>query len=291
MTISDRIRELRRKRGISQEELAEQLGISRQAVSKWESGQSMPDLDKIILLSDYFDVTTDYLLKGIQPTEPQAEKTSVNASVFAIAGTALNAIGLATSCGVWYEEQDAMALVIGLIFMAMGCMIFGIGMVCSAEHTRPTAKSMFWKINIWILYFLPLSMVYNILTGGLPAPYPLRFGPFFLFRIFFWLIYFAICLLTELYLWRSSHKSNACAATSDLSQSIQRDHKPRGNLRRGSWRDRCKSGETEGVVSHSQVCTEIQLIRKCYTLTPSVFDALRRIHLPPRGRLLLFSLQ
>ena len=208
MTISDRIRELRRKRGISQEELAEQLGISRQAVSKWESGQSMPDLDKIILLSDYFDVTTDYLLKGIQPTEPQAEKTSVNASVFAIAGTALNAIGLATSCGVWYEEQDAMALVIGLIFMAMGCMIFGIGMVCSAEHTRPTAKSMFWKINVWILVFQPLSMVYNILTGGLPAPYPLRFGPFFLFRIFFWLIYFAICLLTELYLWRSSHKSN-----------------------------------------------------------------------------------
>ena len=68
MTIYDRIRELRRKRGISQEELAEQLGISRQAVSKWESGQSMPDLDKIILLSDYFDVTTDYLLKGIQPT-------------------------------------------------------------------------------------------------------------------------------------------------------------------------------------------------------------------------------
>ena len=62
MTISDRIRELRRKRGISQEELAEQLSISRQAVSKWESGQSMPDLDKIILLSDYFDVTSDYLL-------------------------------------------------------------------------------------------------------------------------------------------------------------------------------------------------------------------------------------
>ena len=207
MTISDRIRELRRKRGISQEELAEQLGISRQAVSKWESGQSMPDLDKIILLSDYFDVTTDYLLKGIQPTEPQAEKTSVNASVFAIAGTALNAIGLATSCGVWYDEQDAMALVIGLIFMAMGCMIFGIGMICSAEHTRQKAKDMFWKINIWILSFLPLSMVYNILTGGLPAPYPLRFGPFFLFRIFFWLIYFAICLLTELYLWRNSCKT------------------------------------------------------------------------------------
>ena len=83
-------------------------------------------------------------------------------------------------------------------------------------------------------------------------------------------------------------KFNACVAPSDLSQSIQRDHKPRGSLRRGSWRDRCKSGETEGVMSHSQVCTEIQLIQKRYTFTPSVFDALRRIHLPPRGRLLAF---
>lgn len=74
MTISDRIRELRRTRGISQEELAAQIGVSRQAVSKWESGQSVPDLDRVIALSDYFDVTTDYLLKGIQP--PAASGTS-----------------------------------------------------------------------------------------------------------------------------------------------------------------------------------------------------------------------
>lgn len=207
MTCSDRIRDLRRKHGLSQEELAQQIGISRQAISKWESGQSMPDLDKIILISDYFDVTTDYLLKGILPTEPQAQKTSVNASVFAIAGTAFNAIGLAASCGIWYEEQTATALVIGLIFMAMGCMIFGIGMVCSAADTRPTAKSMFWKINIWIVVFLPLATVYNIVTIGIPAPYPLLFRPLF-FWLAFWLIYLAICLPTELYLWRSSRKPN-----------------------------------------------------------------------------------
>ena len=56
MNIADRIQHLRKSRGISQEELAEQIGVSRQAVSKWESGQSTPDLEKIILLSDYFDV-------------------------------------------------------------------------------------------------------------------------------------------------------------------------------------------------------------------------------------------
>lgn len=67
MNIADRIRELRKSKGISQEELAEKLGVSRQAISKWESEQSIPDIDKILLLSDYFEVSTDYLLKGIEP--------------------------------------------------------------------------------------------------------------------------------------------------------------------------------------------------------------------------------
>ena len=49
MTIADRILELRKIKGISQEELADEIGVSRQAVSKWESEQSIPDLDKIII--------------------------------------------------------------------------------------------------------------------------------------------------------------------------------------------------------------------------------------------------
>ena len=68
MNVADRIQNLRKIKGISQEQLAEAIGVSRQAVSKWESEQSTPDLEKIILMSDFFDVTTDYLLKGIEPT-------------------------------------------------------------------------------------------------------------------------------------------------------------------------------------------------------------------------------
>ena len=63
MVLGDKIIRLRRQNGWSQEELAEQLGISRQSVSKWESGTSVPDLDKIIKLSGSFRVSTDYLLK------------------------------------------------------------------------------------------------------------------------------------------------------------------------------------------------------------------------------------
>lgn len=63
MILADKIIRLRKKNGWSQEELAEKMGVSRQAVSKWEGAQSVPDLGKILQLSTLFGVTTDYLLK------------------------------------------------------------------------------------------------------------------------------------------------------------------------------------------------------------------------------------
>ncbi len=63
MILADKIILLRKQNGWSQEELAEQLGVSRQAVSKWESQASIPDLDKIVKMSGIFGVSTDYLLK------------------------------------------------------------------------------------------------------------------------------------------------------------------------------------------------------------------------------------
>lgn len=63
MILADKIIDLRKKNGWSQEELASQLGVSRQSVSKWESGQSIPDLDRILKMSTIFGVSTDYLLK------------------------------------------------------------------------------------------------------------------------------------------------------------------------------------------------------------------------------------
>lgn len=74
MILADKIMNLRKKAGWSQEELAHQLGVSRQAVSKWESGSSIPDLDKILRLSQLFEVSCDYLLLDeIEPDLPQEE--------------------------------------------------------------------------------------------------------------------------------------------------------------------------------------------------------------------------
>ena len=75
MTIADRIQSLRKAKGMSQEALADAVGVSRQAVSKWESEQTAPDLDKVIIMSEVFDVTTDYLLKGIEPAGNEDHKT------------------------------------------------------------------------------------------------------------------------------------------------------------------------------------------------------------------------
>lgn len=62
MNIGENIRMLRRKRGITQEQLAEAIGISFQAVSKWEKGITMPDITLVPVLAAYFEVTTDRLL-------------------------------------------------------------------------------------------------------------------------------------------------------------------------------------------------------------------------------------
>ncbi len=74
MILADKIIRLRKKCAWSQEELAEKVNVSRQSVSKWESASSIPDLNRVIMLAQLFDVSTDYLLKDdIEAIEPQSE--------------------------------------------------------------------------------------------------------------------------------------------------------------------------------------------------------------------------
>lgn len=85
MTIktADRLAELRKSRGLSQEELAEKLGVTRQAVSKWERAESAPDTDNLIELAKIYGVSIDELINGEklpeeQTSEPADEKTDAN---------------------------------------------------------------------------------------------------------------------------------------------------------------------------------------------------------------------
>ena len=80
MILAEKIVRLRKQVGWSQEELAEKMNISRQSVSKWESTNSIPDLNKIIMLAEIFDVSTDYLLKdNVEAPESVSDNLESNA--------------------------------------------------------------------------------------------------------------------------------------------------------------------------------------------------------------------
>ncbi len=204
MNMSERIVKLRKSRGMSQEALAEKAGVSRQAVSKWEAGQSDPELEKVIVISEIFGVTTDYILKGTEEIGEKKESRSMKENgvyIFAAVSTMLNVIGLAITSAIWYEYQTTMALLIGLIFFAVGCMIFGVGCIASRSissdmRLNKSIKRTFWKINIWILSFFVLSVLYNIIFGGIAAPYPLMYGV--ISYISFWAVYIVISLTVTL---------------------------------------------------------------------------------------------
>ena len=76
MIFADKLIALRKKAGYSQEELAQQLNVTRQSVSKWEGAQSVPDIEKILQISKLFGVTTDYLLKDEMGEPEYAERWS-----------------------------------------------------------------------------------------------------------------------------------------------------------------------------------------------------------------------
>ena len=78
MILADKIMALRKKAGWSQEELAAQLNVSRQSVSKWESAQSIPDMDKVVQMSRLFGVTTDFLLKDEMEIEEHTQSEPVD---------------------------------------------------------------------------------------------------------------------------------------------------------------------------------------------------------------------
>ena len=78
MEFSEKLTLLRKKEGLSQEQLADRLGVTRQSVSKWESGTAVPELVKMISLSEMFGVSVDYLIKDYMEEPDSAEESSTD---------------------------------------------------------------------------------------------------------------------------------------------------------------------------------------------------------------------
>ena len=124
MTLGARLQELRLRRGMSQDALADKLGVSRQAVSKWERDEATPDLDKIIKLSELYGISLDALLKEEpQPTKtqqapPHPHKADWNRILTwggLLGGCAMVVWGLTDAVGLMAYEQIASNMLSGAV--------------------------------------------------------------------------------------------------------------------------------------------------------------------------------
>ena len=82
MEFNNRLYELRKQKGFSQEELANRLNVSRQTISKWEVGESTPDMEKLLAISDLFEVSLDELVKGEKEEAAVPSETVVRSELY-----------------------------------------------------------------------------------------------------------------------------------------------------------------------------------------------------------------
>ena len=176
MNIADRIQNLRKAKGISQEQLAEAVGVSPQAISKWEDGQNVPDVDMIIALSDYFNVKTDYILNGIESSDE--EKKIDWGKKLLIVATGLNYIGfvimLFDAFFTWHTRPFAMtngmviSKIVSVVFMVLGLTIFFLAL----DNNKYQTIRKYFMINIFsyativsmIIYFLDIPDLWRIIS-------------------------------------------------------------------------------------------------------------------------------
>ena len=136
MILADKIITLRKKNGWSQEELAEKVGVSRQAISKWESAQSVPDLDKILRMSEIFGVTTDFLLKDEMETEEYTGSTAEDSPLRSVSMEDANAY-------LAFKHSAAYKIAIGVLLCILSpiCLIVLGGFADAGMMTEVMASA------------------------------------------------------------------------------------------------------------------------------------------------------
>ena len=171
MNIADRIQSLRKQKGMSQIELADAIGVSRQAVSKWESEQTIPDLDKIVAMSEIFGTTTDYLLKGIEPVENEGGQAAA-ATAAALATTPAAPAGPAVP---QMTKEEAIALVTKLSQEYRGLERLQkqisdneavINKPVTIEYARHSAFRYFWPFFIYAFLAMWGMILLTAIFGG-----------------------------------------------------------------------------------------------------------------------------
>lgn len=136
--LSEKIYTLRRKNGLSQEQLAEKIGVSRQSISKWESGTSTPEVEKLVALSECFHVSLDELVKDVAAPEtsqavqeiPAVKKVGVGLCLFGAVCLVLWGVLLLTRPSTAEELNASSMITLNgsgiLLFCCAVCMAVGL---------------------------------------------------------------------------------------------------------------------------------------------------------------------
>ena len=177
-TLGARIQAHRRRMGISQEQLAERLGVSRQAVSKWELDESLPELDKALAL------------QGSPSPQQRALAAGAARRLLPAAGTALVALGLVYICAAWYERQLATDIAVGMAAQAFGLIL----QYAAGLFEKVPGHRRLWRADFALCTFVPASLLVTTLLRGYPRPYAsfgvLTLGSFLLVyasaNVWFW---------------------------------------------------------------------------------------------------------
>lgn len=161
MILADKIIDLRKKNGWSQEELAEKLGVSRQAVSKWESAQAIPDLGRVLAMADLFSVTTDYLLRDENeaPTPATMEDSAPDSNVRRVSMEEANAF-----LALCRKQAPTRALAVSL------CVLSPIPLLMILSRTgEGPAAGVGSIIGVVILLLLVVAAVVIFLRQGMES--------------------------------------------------------------------------------------------------------------------------
>lgn len=164
MTFPQKLKRIRKHHDLSQEELAEQLGVTRQTVSRWEAGYSMPDIDRILLISQLFSVSTDYLLNDkIDNSTSTLTDYQTLRLVFWIS-TALIVGGLIISILGWQEYQNFAPVLIGMLLGIVGCVCFEVFHPRNADAVLIRyVHRQFYAVNVWLLLPTPFYIAIELL--------------------------------------------------------------------------------------------------------------------------------
>lgn len=166
MILADKIIDLRKKNGWSQEELAEKLGVSRQSVSKWEGAQSVPDMGRVVQLSELFGVSTDYLLKdSLEQPAAAADDAPPDRLERSVGMEEANAF-------LRVKETNASHVALGVLLCILSpiCLILTSG--AQEFGLIPLSEAQAAGLGVTILLLMVGGAVALFVTGGLRAkPY------------------------------------------------------------------------------------------------------------------------